>query len=102
PSPLQRPSRFLPPRVVAKDENVDRQLAIDAVVFPEQIVIEPPELESPSVDARLRTELAGDVIDALVRPRPHDESDERVPRHGIESVGIVDRAARVVVPARDL
>ena len=50
----------------------------------------------------LRPEVAGDVVDALVRARaPSPSRIERVTRYLFERVGIVDRPARVIVPARD-
>ena len=53
-----------------KTKIVDRRFLVDAVVLSQQVVIEPAELESSCVDARLRPEFSGDVVDAFVRPGP--------------------------------
>ena len=65
-------------------------------------MIEPAELEAPRIDARLRPELAGDVVDAFVRARTHHEPNERMARYLVQRIRVVDRPARVVVPSGDL
>ncbi len=65
-------------------------------------MVEPPELKTARVDARLRTEFAADVVDALVRAGSHHQPNERMVRHGEQRIRVVDRTARVVVPAGDL
>ena len=85
-----------------KTKIVEWRLLVDAVVLAEQVVVEPPELKSSRLDARLRPEFAGDVVDAFVRARSHHEPNERMVRHGEQRIRVVDRTARVVVPAGDL
>ena len=61
------------PVVVADDEVVETWFAIDAVVDASQVVIEPAQLQLAAVDAGFRSEVAGDVIDALVGAGADDE-----------------------------
>ena len=86
-------------RYVALNEDVDGRKLVDAVVPAEQIVIEPAQLEIAVLVSRLRPVVTGHVIHALVRVHSHHQMPRRVVLRLEQRVGVIERAARVIVPA---